>query len=111
MYVSALDQLQLNQRDQKGIEMSTFVLESDNRIRALAPGEPVPETDPPEKFKTLDELTALSESWPMTRLVAIWDTLPGVTPVKKFTDRKTAITRIWKAIQGLVSPTSEAAAD
>jgi len=80
--------------------MSTFVLESDNRIRAFAPSEPVAETDQPEKFKTLDELTALSEGWPMTRLLAIWNTLPGVTPVKKFTDRKTAIARIWKAIQG-----------
>jgi len=76
--------------------MSTFVLESDDRIRAVAPGEPVAETDQPEKFKSLDELTALCESWPMTRLVAIWNTLPEVTPVKKFTDRKTAITRIWK---------------
>ena len=32
--------------------------------------------------------------------------MTGVTPVKKFTDRKTAIARIWKAIQSL-QPASE----
>src|SRR5262249_44659063 len=37
---------------------------------------------------------------------------PGFTPVKKFTDRKTAITRIWKALQSLngqAGPAPEAA--
>jgi len=33
--------------------------------------------------------------------VDLWNSLPGATPVKKFTDRKTAIARIWKAIQSL----------
>jgi hypothetical protein len=36
--------------------------------------------------------------WPAERLVAIWNSLPGVTPVKKFKDRTTAGTRIWKNI-------------
>jgi len=30
--------------------------------------------------------------------VEIWNKLPGATPVKKFTDRKTAYGRIWKAL-------------
>ena len=34
-------------------------------------------------------------------MVEIWNSFTGVTPVKKFTDRKTAIARIWKAIQSL----------
>jgi hypothetical protein len=33
--------------------------------------------------------------------VAIWNSLPGVTPVKKFKDRTTSATRIWKSIQEL----------
>src|SRR6202041_1828025 len=34
------------------------------------------------------------------RLVEIWNSLPGVKPVTKFTSRKIASERIWKAIQG-----------
>jgi hypothetical protein len=45
----------------------------------------------------------------MERLVATWNHLPGVKPVKKFMDRKTGAARIWNAIQNLV-PTSDAAA-
>jgi len=33
--------------------------------------------------------------------VEIWNGLAGVQPVQKFTSRKTAVTRIWKAIQRL----------
>jgi Protein of unknown function (DUF3489) len=33
--------------------------------------------------------------------VAIWNSLPGVKPVKKFKDRTTAATRIWNSIQNL----------
>ena len=33
--------------------------------------------------------------------MAIWNSLPGVTPVKKFKDRTTSATRIWKSIQEL----------
>jgi hypothetical protein len=35
------------------------------------------------------------------RLVEIWNRLPGVNPVTKFTNRKVATERIWKANQGL----------
>jgi hypothetical protein len=35
------------------------------------------------------------------RLLAIWNSMPGVTPVKKFTSNKVAVARIWKAIQNL----------
>jgi hypothetical protein len=39
--------------------------------------------------------------WPAEWLVAIWNSLPGVTPVKKFKDQTTAATRVWKSIQEL----------
>jgi hypothetical protein len=47
------------------------------------------------------------------RLVEIWNNLPGVKPVTKFTNRKVATERIWKAIQGrgkldAAAPASEA---
>ena len=35
------------------------------------------------------------------RLIEVWNGIPGLTPVKKFTDRKSAVGRIWKAIQSL----------
>jgi hypothetical protein len=42
----------------------------------------------------------------MTRLVDIWNSLAGAIPVRKFTDRKKAIARIWRAIQGLAPATA-----
>ena len=47
----------------------------------------------------------------MSRLVEIWNSIPGVTAVSKFTNRKVASERIWKAIQGLgaTAPKSEPA--
>jgi hypothetical protein len=35
------------------------------------------------------------------QLVALWNGLPGVEPVKKFKDRKTAVRRLWKRLQDL----------
>ncbi len=47
------------------------------------------------------ELADLAAKWPANRLVEVWNGIPGLTPVKKFTDRKSAVGRIWKAIQSL----------
>lgn len=44
------------------------------------------------------ELVALTHA---ARLVEIWNSLPGATPVKRFKDRAKAVTRIWNAIQSL----------
>jgi hypothetical protein len=46
-------------------------------------------------------LTKLATAWPGTRLVEIWNSLPGVQEVRKFTSRPVAVRRIWKAIQTL----------
>ena len=51
--------------------------------------------------------------WPAERLVAIWNSLTGVTPVQKFRDSKTAVKRIWARIQRLgesVAPRPESPA-
>ena len=58
-----------------------------------------------ERFSSEEELATLAASWPTARLIAIFNNLPGVTPVKKFTDRKTAIARIWNAVQPVDPPT------
>jgi hypothetical protein len=52
-------------------------------------------------FTTEKELVSVTAEWPSGRLVEIWNQLPGVAAVRKFTDRKTAVARIWKAVQTL----------
>ena len=70
-------------------------------------------TRPFDSFASEQELAELAIGWQADRLVAIWNSLAGVTPVKKFKDRKTAISRIWLRIQSLgesTEPTPEPAA-
>ncbi len=52
-----------------------------------------------EQFTSEAELSELAAGWPAARLVDIWDSLPGAAAVKKFKDRATGASRIWKAIQ------------
>ena len=54
-----------------------------------------------ERFSSEAALGKLAANWPAARLVEIWNTMPGETPVKKFKDRATAVSRIWKAMQNL----------
>ncbi len=51
------------------------------------------------RFTNEKQLTALALHWPSGRLVEIWNNLPGVRKVGKFTDRQTGISRIWRAIE------------
>lgn len=54
-----------------------------------------------ERFTSEAALGKLAADWPAARLVEIYNSLPGVTEVKKFKDRATSVSRIWKAIQTL----------
>src|SRR6266852_4586766 len=77
--------------------MKTFALDSDDNITVLASVE---ETNPQpgvERFHSAEQFAARAKSWPVGRLVKTWNQLAGVHPVKKFTDRQTGLTRIWKA--------------
>jgi hypothetical protein len=76
----------------------TFTIDTENNITAFATKQ---EAGEGESFSTQDELAGLAANWPATRLVEIWNSVPGLTPVKKFTNRKSAVARIWKAIQSL----------
>src|SRR3954463_3983895 len=46
-----------------------------------------------------NEWETIASTWPLKRLVAIWNSLPGVTPVEKFTSRQIALERIWRAVE------------
>ena len=90
--------------------MRTFIIDSDNDITIFASEQQAKASDATgaEAFTSQEELTKLAAAWPGGRLVEIWNSLTGVDPVKKFTDRKTAIARIWKAIQSLQPASAEA---
>lgn len=47
--------------------------------------------------------------FPTSRLAAIWNTLPGASPVKRFTSRPVAVKRVWAALEAL--PLSGARSD
>jgi septal ring-binding cell division protein DamX len=88
--------------------MTTFTIENEsNNITLHATAEEAETVAKAECFSTSDELIALAANWPAARLIEIWNSIPGNLPVKKFTDRKTALSRIWKAIQSLGESASE----
>jgi hypothetical protein len=94
--------------------MTTFAIDTDNTITAYLAGEAIPEDQ--ARFASEKELAKLAANWPAERLVEIWNSFAGVAPfddlkpLKKFTDRKTAVARLWKAIQRLdAAPAPQAA--
>lgn len=89
----------------------TFTIDNENHITAHGtPEEAAAATaTPSDSFASQEELVELAAAWPAERLLAIWNSLPGVRSAKQFKDSTTAIQRIWKRIQGLgVSRTSKA---
>jgi Protein of unknown function (DUF3489) len=98
-----------------GVAMSTFTIDSDNNIQAHA--EAPASSNPAEVFSTQKELAKLAADWPVTRLVEVWNSFAGAAPfddlkpVKKFTSRKTAVARMWEAIQRLSPDVAQPAAD
>jgi hypothetical protein len=78
--------------------MTTFIIDAENSITALGSQQADFEG---EIFASQQELADLAAKWPANRLVEVWNGIPGLMPVKKFTDRKSAVSRIWKAIQSL----------
>ena len=80
--------------------MTTFTIDSQNDISALPSSQQNAEKEEgTEAFSSSQELASLASQWPGARLVEIWNGLPGVKPVERFTSRQIAVTRIWKAIQ------------
>src|SRR5437763_7124362 len=76
-----------------------FHLTTEDHIRMMEEPGPVEAGAGDTTFASERELQELASEWPMKRFVEIWNRLPGVAPVARFTDRKTALARIWRAIQ------------
>jgi hypothetical protein len=82
--------------------MKNFTIENETNNITIHNSAKEAETVPnSERFSNEGALAKLAGGWPATRLVEIWNSLPGETPLKKFKDRATAVSRIWKAIQSL----------
>ena len=82
--------------------MKNFTIENESNcitIHASAKGAEAVANS--ERFGNEGALAKLASNWPAARLVDIWNSLPGATPVKKFKDRATAVSRIWRALQSL----------
>jgi hypothetical protein len=103
-------------RERRLTKMTTFTIDADNNITVF------PTSDHAEaaiaagaqSFTSQTDLAKLTAEWPATRLAETWNGFAGVAPfsdlkpVKKFTDRKSAIARIWQAVQKL-APSAERA--
>src|SRR5882724_1215471 len=82
--------------------MTIFTIDSENHIAAHGAASEI--TDKAcEQFTSEKELAQLAADWPGSRLVDIWNRIPGLTPVKRFTNRAVATARIWTAVESLVS--------
>ena len=99
--------------------MITFTIATDNNITAFAEYEDalnhrIGGTE--GTFASEKELATLTSGWQISRFADVWNTFAGVVPfdslkpIKKFTDRKTAVTRIWKAVKALTPVPAQHAA-
>jgi hypothetical protein len=77
--------------------MRVYVIEG-TQVAACT-DEPAPAPKAALVIRSVEDLAG-SDLSPQ-RLVALWNGLPGATPVKKFKDRKTAVRRLWAAFQTL----------
>lgn len=78
--------------------MKLFRIDSKNRVHVEASRNKAG-----QHFSSQQEWARIAAELPMSRMVEIWNELPGVTAIRRFTSRQIALTRIWKALQNLES--------
>ena len=82
--------------------MKSFTIDNEtNSITIYATAAEAKAVPDAEYFASEGALAKLAANWPAARLIEVYNSLPGETPVRKFKDRATAVSRIWKAIQRL----------
>lgn len=79
--------------------MNTFTIDAHNAIARLAAHQH--SAREVEKFTSEKELAKLAAHWPARRFVEIWNGMPGVRRIAKFTDKRTAVRRVWTKAQEL----------
>ena len=75
--------------------MAAYIIRGE-QVKALA-ATPAKAPKGSLMIRSADEIA--TSDVPPSRLVALWNALPGVAPVTKFKDRKTAARRLWAAFQ------------
>ena len=82
--------------------MKSFTIENDtNNITLHGSAKEAEALPNSERFASEAALAKIAANWPAARLVEIYNSLPGETPVRKFKDRATAVSRIWNALKSL----------
>jgi hypothetical protein len=83
--------------------MKTFTIDNENNISVFASAEEAAaaSTTPFHTFSSRQELADLIAAWPPERIVATWNSLPGVAPQKRFKTSNVAATKIWERIRDL----------
>src|SRR5450759_3247062 len=83
--------------------MTTFTINEQNEIVVFATAEAAAATTatPFDRFTSQQAVEALATSWPKERLVALWNSLAGVRPVKRFPNPEAAARQVWARIHGL----------
>jgi hypothetical protein len=91
--------------------MKVYTIENDtNNIAVHASAKEAQAVPDAGRFTSEATLAKLAEGWPTSRLVSIWNTLPGVVPVARFASRRLALTRIWDSVAMLGVETGTPAA-
>lgn len=92
--------------------MPVFTIDANNNITAHAELPASAEG----AFSTAKEFAKLTADWPLSRLIETWNSFAGVAPfqdlkaVRKFTNRKVAVARIFQAVERLSLEGAEPAA-
>jgi hypothetical protein len=88
--------------------LNTYYIDSDNCLSVETDLTLDPNVQTAEgTFTTQEDLATMTKDWAASRLVEVWNSFAGAPPfgdlkeVKRFTDRKAAIARIWQAAQRL----------
>jgi hypothetical protein len=85
--------------------LNTYYIDSDNCLSVEF--EAVCPVEGDTTFTSQQELADATKDWPASRLVEVWNSFAGAPPfgdlkeVRRFTDRKSAVARIWNAAQRL----------
>jgi hypothetical protein len=95
------------ERGQRKTKMTIFTIDNENSITAFATAEAAAaaSTTPFDLFTSQKELAELLAGWPAERLVATWNSLPGVVALKSLPETKagrgTWAKRIWERAEKL----------
>jgi len=81
--------------------VKVFVVDSQNTIHISPSPKAAGRQVGAIHFESEAALAAVAQDWSASRLVAVWNKLPGVKSVRKFRNRQTAVRRIWAQLQAL----------